>query len=239
MNNALVQASRPPSHPILGNLLDFRRDAPGFLQRLDALGEPVIPFRLAHMPAYHLSSPEAVHEVLKPKVNRFTKGGLLFKYGREILGNGLVFADGASWRRQRRLMNPLFRRQAIEGYQAAFCEEAEALANRWQAQAAQGSIDVHAELNHSTLTLACRVLFGGSLSPSESEAILEDLHTLFSATQTRTMAGVALPLWVPLPSHLKIRRAMLRFSGITMRIIEEKLKDPTDRSLITLLLMGW
>ena len=50
--------------PLIGNMLDLRRDRLGFIQRLAAEG-PVVRFRLANFDIYHVSRPKAVPLILQ------------------------------------------------------------------------------------------------------------------------------------------------------------------------------
>jgi cytochrome P450 len=44
--------------------------------------------------------------------------GTAFFPGSSLAGNGLLVSDGATWRRQRQLSNPAFRRTALASYAA-------------------------------------------------------------------------------------------------------------------------
>lgn len=60
-----------------------------------------------------LSSPEAIKEVLVTKAGCFQKPAYV-KRLLALMGNGLVFSEGALWERQRRVINPAFNHKEIK-----------------------------------------------------------------------------------------------------------------------------
>ena len=61
-----------------------------------------------------VNSPEAMHEVLVSKAKAFEKSPLIRLVLYPLAGEGLFTAGGALWRRQRRLMAPVFHHAKID-----------------------------------------------------------------------------------------------------------------------------
>ena len=78
------------------------------------------------------SSPSAAHEVLVENARSFEKTPglrLLLYY---LAGDGLFTSEGDLWRRQRRLMAPLFQPHAITQYTACMHDTALRCARAWR-----------------------------------------------------------------------------------------------------------
>ncbi len=87
----------------------------GDLTRLLALGSSFV----------FVNSPALVHEVLVEKAKQFAKSNALRGALRPIAGDGVFTSEGDVWRRQRRLMAPLFTTTQVLRYAdvAARCAE--------------------------------------------------------------------------------------------------------------------
>src|ERR1700679_2008548 len=72
-----------------------------------------------------VNSPALLHEVLVEKAKHFAKSQLLRGALRPVGGNGLFTSEGDLWRRQRKLMAPLFTAPHVTHYAdvAAACAE--------------------------------------------------------------------------------------------------------------------
>lgn len=151
--------------------------------------------------------PDAFEEVLVTKAKSFDKGHSTFAQLGELLGQGLLNTDGEVWRRQRRLVQPAFSKQRLEGYAAAMVAEADAEARAWRAGEER---DVARAMMEMTLRIVCRTLFG-----YDSSADAEAVRRAMKALQT-SLAGLPLPL----PKSLSPQaRAMKRARGELDRII--------------------
>ena len=75
----------------------------------------VVPIRLPRRRLILLSHPDLIEEVLTARARQTTKT-LLLRALRPVLGDGLLLSEGATWLRQRRLIQPAFHRQRIAAY---------------------------------------------------------------------------------------------------------------------------
>src|SRR6187200_2784423 len=64
---------------------------------------------------YLISDPEIVRSVVVGQAHRLRKGRGLQR-ARTLLGDGLLTSEGEVWRRQRRLIQPVFHREVVNGY---------------------------------------------------------------------------------------------------------------------------
>src|SRR5688500_13525978 len=62
------------------------------------------------------NTPELVHDVLVTRARSFEKSPVMHAALFPLVGKGLFTAEGELWRRQRRLMAPLFHHTAVAGF---------------------------------------------------------------------------------------------------------------------------
>lgn len=92
--------------------------------------EPVIASEgvLGHVTV--LSDPRAIRHVLVDNAANYRKDDLQRRVLAPGLGEGLLTAEGAAWRRQRRAIAPLFAPRTVAGFQAQMAEAADRLVRR-------------------------------------------------------------------------------------------------------------
>jgi len=103
-----------------------------------------------------LAHPDHVKHVLQENNRNYWKGEIVAKM-RVLIGDGLFTSEGDVWRRQRRLAQPAFHRQRIEGFAAIMTGATAQALEGWEpaARAAQ-PIDVMQEMSRLTLAIVGR-----------------------------------------------------------------------------------
>ena len=109
-------------------------------------------------PSYLLSDPALIEFVHVQTGRLFDKGYTGSDAAMQpLFGNGLVVSEGDFWLRQRRMVQPAFHRDRIQGYGQVMVEYAERLTRGWQDGEAR---DAHADMMHVTLEIILKTLFG-------------------------------------------------------------------------------
>src|SRR5262245_7871359 len=155
LNRTRATPPGPTGLPLLGNLLEFRRDATGFLTRLAREYGDIARFRLGRQVAFQLSHPDLIRDVLVTHSSNFSKTRALHR-AKRVIGEGLLSSDGDFHRRQRRLVQPAFQKQRIAAYGAVMTDCARQTSDRWREAA---DVDMFAEMLRLTLTIVGHTLF--------------------------------------------------------------------------------
>jgi cytochrome P450 len=212
----------------------FSGDRIGALAKLAREYGDVVLFRLGRQRMALLNHPDYVEDVLVTRARLFKKGRALER-AKRLLGEGLLTAEGEAHLRQRRLVQPSFHRQRVEGYARAMVAHAARTAERWRDG---GEIDVAAEMTQLTLTIVGDTLFGTDVE-SDARSIREALTDVFDIfPMTMSPLGPLLER-LPLPVVRRSRRAQATLDRVIYRIIEQRRKDPGDRGdLLSMLLLA-
>lgn len=204
----------PPATVFGGHLRHFTGDILGFFCRCERDFGPVVPLRLYAFPIYLVNDPEIIAEVLIRQNEKFEKG-LAIQILKPMFGEGLLSAEHETWRRQRVLLQPAFRREAIARYTKSMVESAQTLLDSWT----DGSVrNIHDDMVSLTLDIVVRCLFGADESIGRA-AVIAGARAVqeFFGKYRRTY--LALPPVVPTPANLLLRRNAKRMDEMIFRMI--------------------
>lgn len=120
-----------------------------------------------------VNTPELVHEVLVAKAKAFEKSPVLRGALHPLVGQGLFTSEGDLWKRQRKLMAPMFQQGAIRHFAEDMTACAERAATSWR----EGEVvDMARETTRITMAVAGRTLFSEDLY-SDADELGEALTT--------------------------------------------------------------
>ena len=106
-----------------------------------------------------INDPDAVKAILVKNHENYKKGPG-FERVKMLLGNGIIVSDGAFWRRQRRMIQPAFSRQCIDGLAKKMQKANKKWLARWQEKADKNELlDVSSDTSELSLEVILRCLF--------------------------------------------------------------------------------
>jgi cytochrome P450 len=230
-----TRAGLPPGPKgtlVAGNLRQFTsRRLDFFLEVAREYGD-LASFRFGPKRIFLVSHPDLVEQVLVTDARHYVKhfGARMYK---PVLGNGLVTSEGDFWLRQRKLSQPAFLKHRVLSYAPLMAE----LTDRMLAGWADGQlVDVHFEFSHLTSVIALKTLFDLD-DPGDRRAFTDALRLAFTLMSDRFRSIVRLPLWVPTPANLRLKRAIRHLNRVVDAFIAagRNRKHPGDDLLSRLL----
>jgi cytochrome P450 len=208
-----------PDRPLrVWELAALRRDPLRFFAELQRHGDVAhVAVRAAGLTLIRLTlvqDPAVIKKILVDDDAGFEKPRALKKL-KELLGEGLLTSEGEHHRRQRRLMQPAFHRDAVLRYAPTMVECAARAEARWSDGAA---LDMAAELTLVTLAIAGRTLFSVDVT-AEADEIGQALATLMERFPDLISPFARLwRLW-PGKRNREIEAALGRLDATIFRII--------------------
>jgi cytochrome P450 len=165
---------------VVRDTLEMRKDALApFVRRTRTHGD-VWHARIPGLHMYVVWRPEHVEHVLVTNQDNYYKGrehDLI----RVALGDGLLTSEGELWRRQRRLVQPLFAKRHIEPFADQMTAAAARMLEEWDATYGDGEeIDVAEAMMALTLDVVGRALFGADLTGETRRTIGNAMTQLLS-----------------------------------------------------------
>jgi cytochrome P450 len=198
------------------------------------VGPPGVRFDL-----YCVFHPDGVKAVLAGSREGYSKGNRFYQQIAQSFGSGLLTSEGELWRRQRRLVQPLFTRRQIAAYAELMAEEAAAVAGRWdRATRNGGSVDANAEMVGLALRVVGRAIFGDDVA--RAGAVLDSAFPVLNRhTFRRAMSPLAPPASWPTPDNRRAARARRALYEVVDELIAHRQRAGADgEDLLSRLLLA-
>ncbi len=218
-------------------LVRFLRNPLGTLPK-QVYEEPIVYFRWRGPGIAWVTDPALTERVLLGEHARFPKTPLEKRVLGPALGDGLLTAEGASWRWQRRTLAPLFRHQELVRFVPAMSDATDRQVADWR-RTGTGTrrVAVDQAMTDLTYDIITRTILSG-VGAAEGDAIKHAAHRQLSVVSWEIAAGLlAVPehVWHPGKGRLKRGAATMRavVSGIVAR---ERRAPSTDVGLLAQLL---
>jgi cytochrome P450 len=173
-------------------------------------------------PLYLVRHPDSIQHVLRDQAQRYRKGKG-FRSIAAVQGQGLLTSEGGIWRRQRRLMQPVFRQQHVHVFYDVVIEEARALVCGWRNAAQTGEpVHVSAWLRRLAFRVVGRALLG--LHPEHLDPLARQIESIAAPLMQHFVSGssrqVLPPAWFPILRNRRFRRALRAYHDIAQHIID-------------------
>lgn len=215
-------APTPPGYPLIGHF-PLLKDLLGAAERFRELGD-IVKIRLPPHDVYFVYHPRDLEQLLVRDHELYRKD-FTTRILEHILGQGLLINEGASWRAQRRIVQPEFTPRRGESYVEAMALCAEPSLTRLERRR-EPSVDLHAEMMRLTLDIAGRTLFG-----TETAQLAEEIGEIIERFLAHYLGflntGVRWPDWLPTPGNRRNRQDLARLDEIVRGIVTERRRAAT------------
>lgn len=175
-----------------------------------------------------ISDPDGIRHVLLDNAANYAKSIQFQRLTRPALGNGLVNAEGASWRFQRRIAAPMFSLRQVADFAPVMADAANGAVRRWETLPDGAEVDAADEMMRITYEIISRTLFSNDVTMQYTR--MSEALTLYLDTQGRVdvLRTLGLPNWFPTPNNLRARGPLAFFRRELLGLIarrREQLKD--------------
>lgn len=250
----------------LGHIDEFKTDRLHFFMRLARECGDMGTFRIYFRPIVFVNTPNLVHEVLVEKARAFEKAMAIRVALHPLAGEGLFTSEGELWKRQRKLMSPLFHQRQILDYARAMTECAHRGVDTWR----DGErVDVAREMVRMTMSVVGKTLFDADTF-DEADELGEALTVALEWSNARAatpilvaqltamgllresrerlpaalrpaidalLARMRAPLLLPIAGDRRLRRAVTTLDARIQRMIDDRRRVGLQREdLLTRLL---
>jgi len=196
------------------NVREMVRNPLQFFRNIASQYGDIVCYRPAPEPAYLLNHPDYIRHVLVDNNRNYSKDTRSNQIFGKVAGQGLITAEGDTWRKQRRMMQPAFHHTRIEKLDSLVVEVAHSMLDRWQdAFDSDQPVDIAREMAALTLTVTIRALFGVDLGDEVRELgeIINRAANYFEK-----------------PSHPLLVQSAQEFGEVVDRIIQQRKQNFVD-----------
>jgi cytochrome P450 len=229
----------PKGKPLLGNVLDFKRDTvSAIVGGWRKYGDAVL-FRGAgpFFPLYLFAHPDHIQYIFQDNFRNYRRQDFLRKKFQMVVGNGLVTSEGDSWVRQRKLAQTAFQRERLNALAPAMTDTTDEALARWRELAQRNEpIDIQSEMMHLILGILTRTLFGADMS-GDAAAVEHSVATQAKYLNDRLNSPFDIPERTPIPSQRRFLEARETLNRVVDSVIAERRRTGEDAGdLLSILL---
>lgn len=189
-----------------------------FFRTMHARHGDYVRFWLGTFTNYLISDPDAMHEVLVTKADKFHKDDITQDLV-DMLGQGLLTSEDDLWRRQRKLAAPALKRSQIANYAQTMVSFTQRHVDTYEDGAV---IDVHENMMHLTMEIVVKTLFNLDAGP-ELERVGEAIDTAMTYFHLMTHTPWRfVPEVIPMPARKAFEESMVEFDRIVYTLIDER-----------------
>ncbi len=207
--------------------IEGRRDPLAMLSQAAREFGDVVRFDAWPFTAHFLFHPDDIKYVLQENNRNYWKGDLIGRV-KPLIGEGLFTSEGDFWRRQRRLAQPAFHRQRIDGFTTIITNAATQMLDEWEEPARRGApIDLMEHMSRVTLRIVGQALFGIDLI-GEAAPVGRAMLAALQFISDEVFHLFSIPLQVPTPRNQRFKRARAELDRVVLGIIEQRRRPGPD-----------
>lgn len=221
-SNTAKKLNGPKGTFVVGSLFEAWADPLKlFTDATRAYGDNV-KLRFAYLDYLLVNDPAVVQHILVQNHQAYTKSRN-YQGLKVVLGEGLLTSEGDFWKKQRKLSQPAFHRQHMEGFLEQMVRATGDMLDRWDHDIApeRATFDLHREMMRLTFRVVGLTLLSTELD-GEASAIGEALNVALEWANQYVESLVRIPPWVPTPKNLKFSKAKDTLDGLVDRIIQAR-----------------
>jgi cytochrome P450 len=202
----------PRGLPLLGNLLQLKAtQLHTILEHWADRYGPLYTFRLGWKPVVAIAEPALIQEVLRHRPETYRRLSALAAVFADLGGHGVFAAEGALWRRQRRVVMQALSLPQLRQFFPTLTTVTARLQTRWARAARAGAVvDVVTDLMRYTVEVTTRLAFGdgGDTQDPEGEDLQQYLRQMLPTLHRRCTA--LFPYWhfLTLPADRAFEKAL-------------------------------
>lgn len=210
--------------PLVRLIRTLRENSIGTWTR-EAFERDIIVYRFGFRPMVVANHPDLIRHVMLDNAANYERDPVGKRLLEPGLGQGLLTSEGAVWKRQRRMMAPIFQPRRLSGFAAIMTERSVALADRLSRQPPGQPVDMAREMMLLTLDIIAQTMFGADTTTDVST--VGGAMDRYQATVRPNIPDLlGLPRWVPRPS---VREGQAALAGMDA-IIRDLIRRRRDRA---------
>ncbi len=227
MSNKSYKTVPGPKNPLVFNTtLDFIKAPLDFvLKNATTYGE-IFKFRMGFDDWYVLNSAEFIHDATVRKAAKFHKPKIARRLWKLFLGDGILTAEEAEWKRQHKLMKPGFHKRRIDSYGQTMVDYTERMIKNWCDGEKR---DLEDDMTALTLSIVTKTLFDTEVDGGVTSRVGDAMLTLNHTMVEHINMPIPVPKWWPSKTNQRKMKAIADVESIVNNIIQERRREGVDK----------
>lgn len=191
----------------------------------------IIPFKMGVDRVFQINHPKYIEEILLTRHKEFRKASNHKRF-REVLGDGLLTSNGSKWKQDRQRIQPVFRRDLVEGpYLRSIISASIKLKNKWEYTGCKsGQVNVTEDMARLTLSILFDTIFGSEISEKELDEVDKAIKIFMDYVGLpRVFPAVDLNKVFFRPNYRNLHKVRESLKELIRDIYKRELKHPSSR----------
>ncbi|MCO4744996.1 MAG: cytochrome P450 [Proteobacteria bacterium] len=219
----------------LGSTLDFKEQPLHYIKYLHEAYGDVVRFRVGPSYWYLVTHPDDIWDIMTRRADVFLKPQIAKRLWEKFLGDGLLTTEGATWKRQHKLVLPAFHRKRIMAYGDTMVAYTHRMVDEWQSDERRDFDDDMVQL---TLEIVAKTLFDADVREG-AEKVGEAMHVIQKEMVEHIHMPVPVPKWWPSKRNKRKLKAIDDMESVVRGVIDSRRGNTADRGdLLSMLLMS-
>lgn len=180
-------------------------------------------FRTPFFRSYLCNDPDLVDLVLKRRPRDFPKSNRLREGLAPLLGQSIFVTNGATWARQRRIIDPAFEGGRLRATLPLIWAAGQDCLARINTKIGQQPLEIETETSHVAADVIFRTLFSIPITDSTASAVFHEFRAHQRAQPMLNLAAfLPLPRWMPRLHNRATRQSAARIRALLTRLTAER-----------------
>jgi cytochrome P450 len=186
---------------------------------------------------WFVCDPALIQRVLVDDADRLEKAEPMRRALEPALGQGILTAEGARWKLQRRTAAPAFRPNHVNSFLPAMIAAARLMRAHWAALPDGAQIEVNRDMMHLTFEIIMETMLSGA-GDADVLAVERSLSDFLESTSWAiVLSALRAPHWMPFPGKARAERGQSYLRRFTAgRVAERRASGERRDDLLSLLL---
>ena len=208
--------------PLFGNLFQLAEGPLEFFTHVARSYGDVGTWRVGRRLVHGISDPVLIEKILVQHAGSFVKDPITRRLT-DVLGNGLVTAEGEAWKTGRRRMGPAFQREQLSHYADLMVDSTRS----WVDGVRSGDrVPLHPAMGNLTLEIVVRTLFGAHPTPELRDVGATVSVLMLSFEKYLRSWQRLLPDAMLGPARRRIHRQADKLNAVLLDIVRERRASP-------------
>jgi cytochrome P450 len=186
---------------------------------------------------WFICDPELIQRVLVDDADKLEKAEPMRRALEPALGQGILTAEGARWKLQRRTAAPVFRPNHVNSFVPAMIAAARRMRDQWAALPDGAQVEVDREMMHLTFEIIMETMLSGA-GGADALAVERSMSDFLESTSWAiALSALRAPQWMPFPGRSRAERGQSYLRRFTAtRVADRRASGERRDDLLSLLL---
>ncbi len=218
MSKTKLTPPGPKGNFLLGNLREFQTNPLKYLIKLREDYGNFVQFRLGPFQKFYLiNDPELIKEVLVTKQQSFVKSKDIQTL-KAVVGEGLLTSEKETHRKQRKLIQPSFKRTHINSYGEDMIDTTLNYIFKWEEEEERL---ISEDMLNITLGIISKTMFSMEFEEG-ADVIGEPMEAVMKQGIKRMRSLVQVPLFIPTKENRELKKAITALDNVLYNIINQR-----------------